>query len=60
MKSASPETFRALWARVRTASTREALAACETQTARHYDNRTITPRELARLDVRIMEKLATL
>lgn len=60
MKSASPETFRALAARIKSAATFDALKTCEVQCTRHYENRTLTVREFTRLDVKIMEKSATI
>jgi hypothetical protein len=49
-------TYATLSDRIRTATTREELAARETQCTRHYHAGTITAAELSRLDGIIMEK----
>jgi len=49
-------TYAALSNRIRTATTREELAAREAQCTRHYHSGTITTRELARLDGKIMDR----
>jgi len=49
-------TYAALSNRIRIATTREELAAKEAQCTRHYHAGTITTRELARLDGKIMDR----
>lgn len=50
------ENFSALLSRINSAKTPEELDAHETQAERHYNNDTITARQLMRLDVRAMER----
>jgi hypothetical protein len=49
-------TYAALSNRIRTATTREELAAREAQCTRHYHAGTVTAREFSRLDGIIMDR----
>lgn len=54
------DVYSILRRRINLATIKDELMSLETVITRHYDNHTLTPRELARLDVRIMERLAEL
>lgn len=53
-------SYAALSQRIRAAVSTADLEALEKQCDRHYAAGTITPRELARLDAMIMERIALL
>ncbi len=52
------ETYRALLQRIKAAPHVKALNALDHSIDRHYNAGTITARELARLDTKIMERIA--
>ena len=53
-------TYQSLHKRIQAATTKADLRAFDKRITRHYDNGTITAKELAKLDCLIMEKLANL
>jgi hypothetical protein len=53
-------TYQSLHKRIQAATTKADLRAFDKRITRHYDNGTITAKELMRLDCLIMEKLASL
>lgn len=53
-------TFQALSGRIKAATTRQELSQREAQITRHYDAGTIDAKELRKLDVLIMQRVAIL
>lgn len=54
------ETFKALYAKLKEADTKEKLEELEKQATNHYNLNTITANQLGVIDTKIMEKLAKL